>query len=249
MKNDIVVYTAIFNNYDTLKKIKNHKNCDFVCFTDDSNLKSKFYDVRVVEKIHNDPTRNARMYKILPHRFLPEYKYSIWLDASMLTKKGFNPQVMIKENLQDVSLSTFKHPSRTCLYDEFDACIKLRLDDIGLMETQRNKYLSEKHPHNNGLLWSGCLLRKHNEKEIIDFDEAWWNELSNYSKRDQLSFNYIACKNKLHFKMLDINMYDNKYFFYVGHKDIGRKRDAFIKYVETMLKKYTDIDLSQITKK
>ena len=41
MIKEYVVYTAIFNNYDKLinSNIKNDK-IDFLCFTDDKNLKS-----------------------------------------------------------------------------------------------------------------------------------------------------------------------------------------------------------------
>lgn len=249
MHNDIVVYTAIFNKYDTLKKIKKNKNYDLICFTDDPHLTSDIYTIKLVKRKFSDPTRDARMYKILPHKFLSEYKYSMWLDASMLTKKGFDPEKMISEHLQNTSFTTFKHPGRNCVYDEFTACIDLQIDDTKLMHAQQKKYLEENYPRKNGLIWSGCIMRKHNKKEIIRFDEMWWKELCNFSRRDQLSFNYIAYKTRLLYTTLDINMYDNNYFFYVGHKSLKRKCDALIQYIETFFKKHINFNIKKITKK
>ena len=52
MKNDIVnnkvliVYTAIFDNYDQLIDPKSlYKNCKFICFTNNKDLKSKIWEI------------------------------------------------------------------------------------------------------------------------------------------------------------------------------------------------------------
>ena len=50
------------------------------------------------------------------------------------------------------------------------------------------RYKKEKFPDNNGLI-EGCLIiRKHNEKEVINQMENWFEEIEKYSHRDQLSF-------------------------------------------------------------
>ena len=46
--------------------------------------------------------------------------------------------------------------------------------------------------------------------------ETWWNEIKYNSKRDQLSFNYIAWKNNLKFNYIEADARDNKYFFNHG---------------------------------
>ena len=43
------------------------------------------------------------------------------------------------------------------------------------------------------------VLRRHNETDVVDSMEDQWVELKYNSKREQLSFNYIAWKNKLKF--------------------------------------------------
>ena len=49
--------------------------------------------------------------------------------------------------------------------------------------------------------------------------EDWWLEIKHNSRRDQLSFNYIAWKNNFNFKYLDGDSRKNKYFLQTGrHK-------------------------------
>lgn len=47
----IVVYTVIFNDYDFLKPhpIK-YDNIDYICFTNNKNLKSNFWTVKYIKK-------------------------------------------------------------------------------------------------------------------------------------------------------------------------------------------------------
>ena len=42
--------------------------------------------------------------------------------------------------------------------------------------------------------------------------EKWWEMILNYSKRDQLSFNYIMWKYPTEYSMLQWDDIDNKYF-------------------------------------
>ena len=83
--NDIVVYTAIFGDYDTLFTPQTSPNCDFICFSD-KKIKAKGWQVRVVTPAYEDSTRNARMYKVLPHRYLGSYDVSVWVDGNILIR-------------------------------------------------------------------------------------------------------------------------------------------------------------------
>ena len=42
--------------------------------------------------------------------------------------------------------------------------------------------------------------------------EDWWTEIKYGSKRDQLSFNYVAWKNKTKFNYMDGDSRNNQYF-------------------------------------
>ena len=47
------------------------------------------------------------------------------------------------------------------------------------------------------MIWEiegALIVRKHNEKECVYLMEQWWEQIKNYSHRDQLSFNYVLWK-------------------------------------------------------
>ena len=54
--------------------------------------------------------------------------------------------------------------------------------------------INENFPRNTNLVQSGVLLRKHNNDKCIFMMNKWWEMIKNYSKRDQLSFNYVFWK-------------------------------------------------------
>ena len=95
-------------------------------------------------------------------------------------------------------------------------------DNPNLIQKQINRYKSEGYPPNNGLVVQMEVLRRHNKKDVIDAMELHWEELKHNSKREQLSFNYIAWKTKLNFNYIQGDSRNNKYFVNVGaHK--GKK--------------------------
>src|SRR5688572_2248785 len=95
----IAIYTAIFADYDTLKLPPQDTGCDYFCFTDNHNLRSDIYKIRLQSRRFANPARDARYYKILSHQVLPQYRYSLWVDASASFK--FN-------NIQEFVRSTLK---------------------------------------------------------------------------------------------------------------------------------------------
>ena len=56
------------------------------------------------------------------------------------------------------------------------------------------------------------LVRKHNEIDVIEISEDWWEEVKSGSRRDQLSFNYVAWKNNFNIKYMDGDIRNNEYF-------------------------------------
>ena len=73
------------------------------------------------------------------------------------------------------------------------------------------RYKKENFPDNKGLIESCLLIRKHNENQCIKIMNKWYNEIKNYSHRDQLSFNYIYWKNNIKIKYIS-KQYAIKYF-------------------------------------
>ena len=226
--NKKVIYTAVTGGYDNIVKPKYIPDgFDFICFSD-TDIQSDFWDIRKILPLYSDSTRTARKYKILPHRFLSEYDLSIWVDGNFLIRNDLNE--LIEKYLSDSNMACYDHNQcrldpRGCIYEEAKAILWLGQNDPNkkykdipkTVVEQVNKYNEEGYPTGNGLIMSGVLLRKHNEIDVVKSMESWWEELKLHSRRDQLSFNYIAWKTELNFNLIDGDIRDNDYFYLLGH--------------------------------
>jgi hypothetical protein len=219
----IVVYTAISNNYDTLREPDCFSSaCDYVCFSDNPHLQSQCWSVRLLGGNGSEPIRRARKPKILPHRYFPDYECSVWVDGN-LTIIG-DVQELVEQYLAENNLAFFKHPDgRNCIYQEAEACIRFRKDREEIIRQQIARYRSFDYPEHNGLLASGVILRRHNRPDIVRTMEEWWEEIVHYSRRDQLSFNFVAWKNKTAYTLIDNNIRDNRYFRWQPHDSLVKK--------------------------
>ena len=223
-----VIYTAIFGDYDYLEKPKFIPDgFDFICFTD-SDMKSDFWKIEKVTPLYQDSTRNARKYKLLPHRFLPQYDVSIWMDGNFLIRSDLNE--MVDRYLSDKNFACHDHNNcildpRDCIYQEAEAILwlgendpnKKFKDEPSVIKKQIDGYFNEGYPHRNGLIVSGILLRRHNEKDVIRTMERWWEEVKYGSKRDQLSFDYSVWKTGLKYNYIEGDIRDNNYFQLLSH--------------------------------
>lgn len=224
VKNSIVVYTAIYGGCDGLLPQKKCKGVDYICFSD-REMHASPWDVRVMEAKGPDPVRCAKEYKILPHRFFPEYEYSIWIDGNYLIVGDLYK--LLSEVLKIENMAVFDHnetygDNRNCLYKEYESILRLGRetgcykDDPEIMKKQIARYRSEAYPENNGLIFASILIRRHNKEAVKEAMELWWREIENGSRRDQLSFNYVAWKSGLNMHVIKENIRDNRWFYMIG---------------------------------
>ena len=162
----LVIYTVIVGGYDTLKEPEFFDdNCDYICFTDDKELTSDIWQIQLIGKTDLDNTRMQRMYKILPHRFLPEYEYSIYIDGNVRIIGSFRD--FVKSEWRGAALLGLKHPSRDNAYDEAEACINLKKDAPEIILKQIDKYKSEGYKADNALTVNNIIFRKNKDEHLI----------------------------------------------------------------------------------
>jgi hypothetical protein len=219
VKSNLVVYTAIFGDYDELIEPKEkYDGCDFICFTDQKNLKSDIWQIKVIEKCDLPPNIMNRKYKMLPHLFFKEYKWSLYVDGNIAIIG--NPLELVKKYSNKNNMLIPKHFSRNCIYEEAKECVILGKATYKEIKIQIEKYKKEGFPKNFGLGENNIILRKHNNKKVIKMMNDWWKEFNSYKvKRDQLSLAYVLWKNNEEFNYMDeSSRNENKYFKYVYHK-------------------------------
>lgn len=220
MKNKFVAYTALFGDYDNLvDPQEKYEGCDFICFTDQKNLKSDIWDIKIIEECDLPPNMMNRRYKILPHLFLSEYEQSLYIDANIHTIG--NPVDLSKKYLAEWDIATPKHLERDCIYQEAKVCLLLEKTKFYETINQMNKYKANSFPRKFGLSDNSMIFRNHTKHLIVEVMESWWNELNNETQRDQLSLGYILWKYKMQFNfMIENARSHNNYFVLLPHKQI-----------------------------
>lgn len=184
------VYTAIFGGRDSYRE---PPEGDYDCFLfTDAPVATKHAQVRQYPMvIPGDPTRSARMFKLLPHVFLPDYELTLWMDGDFALQ-DVDVAAMEKAYLSEAHLATFVHRFRKCAYDEAMECVIRDLDEPLRIGRQMARYERIGFPRQMGLAETGIQLRHSQEPSIKLFGAEWWREVLYGSRRDQLSFNFTA---------------------------------------------------------
>jgi hypothetical protein len=204
------IYTAIYGNKDNLvDPPANSGDVDYICFTD-SDLTSNTWNVIKTPGTHEDPVRSAKIYKILPHRYLKEYDVSIWIDGNVRIRNDVLP--LVEKCYTESKFMIFEHIDRNCIYAEAEECKRVRLDQGSVINDQMMRYRETGYPSGNGLVIASVMVRRHMDPEIVKNMEDWWTEISNGSRRDQISFNYVAWKNDFKYNIIPTPFRDNTYF-------------------------------------
>lgn len=221
-KNKKVIYTCITGGYDTLMPLSYvNSDFDYICFSD-FDIKSDFWKIRrIPEELNSlDNIRKQRYVKLNPHKFLPEYDFSIWIDGNVDIKGDVDNYLKENNVNPEVSIYVGEHPQRRCIYEEAKACIRLKKDSEDVINKQIEDYRKEGFPSSFGLPQTCIMFRYHNDKHCIKLMENWWKEVETKSYRDQLSFNYALWKNQdVKIKYLDKTIFKCQYFKWnSGHK-------------------------------
>lgn len=165
-----------------------YENKDWVlnCFTD-RKITSKNWNIINVEC--TDKLKKSREIKIRCDQYI-DFDICIYIDARFTIK--CNLDKFVEKNLKNDFL-LMKHHRRCCAYDEARRCILKKRDNKDIISKQTDKYLREGFPKNFGLYACGIMVRK-NTTDIINFMKLWYDEVHDYSYRDQISFPYTLWK-------------------------------------------------------
>lgn len=188
----IAVITSIFGDNIKLHDPSNtFDNTDYIAFVD------REHDCKVWKQIISpsfsmdkqyQSRRDAKIYKIMPHLFLPEYDVYIWTDPTH--ELVSDPHSICDEYLVDNDIALFRHTSRRCAYREANEIIKLNYDHIDLVESQKKFYEESGFPKGLGLFELPVSIRK-NCSTINAMNMRWWEQICKYSSRDQISLPFI----------------------------------------------------------
>lgn len=209
-KNKIAIYTAFTGDYDYLKEPEFiDDNCDYICFTNNPNLESDTWKIIQMADSTLDDNRIAKQYRLFPHKYLSDYKYSFWLDGTFKIVGSIREYVYKYVNSP---MLVVVHPERDCIYDEALGSIPFERYPNYTIEKQVNDYRKMGMPEHYGLIASGALFRQHNHPDVIKLMEDWWREIIKYTNQDQLSLPYLMWKHDFHPSVSPVYYWINDYW-------------------------------------
>lgn len=184
------IYTALIGGYDQIQQPGvADDDFDFILFTDEVKESSVgVWQARNVSYRSEDKTRIARYVKTHPEELLPEYAATLWIDANIQITSHLIYERVRELFKTGIQIASVKHPWRDCIYDE--AYQVYGLDYESVIFNWCHYLRSIDYPRNNGLFETGLLYRLYDD-DIKSIDDLWWECISVYSRRDQLSFNFV----------------------------------------------------------
>ena len=221
---NFVVYTCITGNYDWLwPPLVSPKNIHYVCFSDSYLGFKNGWEIRSIpDGLRNLPNNLINRYiKLFPHKFFPEYEWSVYVDGNVRILGDLTQALDILEK-NNFLIGCPRHPDRSNIYQERIACKSLGKflgSDAEIVDTQITAYELEGMPIDQPLTENNFIVRKHVDPAIHKIMNDWWGQIEKYSKRDQISFPYVVWKSELSVFMFDFSSSSNNgYIKRVGHR-------------------------------
>ena len=218
-----VVYTAVVGSYDKiLQPDCIDEGFDYLFFSNDILCQQVgVWKIREIPYVDPDNTRVSRWVKTHPEELLSEYDASVWVDANVVILTSYIYERALELYSNGVFISSMCHCVRDCIYQEASFVayrgIEKELIVLNWLRTLR----TVSYPHHNGLFETNVLFRAHRQEEIITLDKEWWSIINQYSRRDQLSFNYCLWKLIIDcpfFISSTENVRNSEHFQYIAHK-------------------------------
>lgn len=195
-KTRLAVYTVLVGEKEALNNPLHYLgpdastdiDIDFFCFSDNEALTSPTWKIRHFQHPMVPPEKMSRLPKSQPHKFFPDYEYSLYIDNTVVFKRL--PQ---EADITNAVFRGFRHPWRSSPLDEADIVVKGGLDSADVVASQIGFYARHTPLKSIDRLTAGTvLLRKHHHPSVQKFGELWWEQILLFSKRDQISLDLCA---------------------------------------------------------
>ena len=189
------IYTAMVGGYDEIMQpMVVDDRFDYILFSNDiKEDRVGVWQVRPIAYTNHDNTRICRYVKTHPEELLSGYDASVWMDSNIRIITSYLYGRVVELYRCGVEVASINHQGRQCIYDEAFEVLDEFCESEEIVLKWCHKLRKEKYPVNNGLFETGVLYRIASSKTAF-LDELWWQCINDYSKRDQLSFNYALWK-------------------------------------------------------
>ncbi len=214
VRNKIVVYTCVAKNYDKIVAPSViEEGIDYVCFTDRP-LKHiphpwRAEQFRAPPRVTNGHDIN-RYHKIFPHHVLAGYDYSIYLDGN-ISYCGSIQEIITRLQASGLALLAFSHDTGWDRKVEKEVVVcreRGKFDAFDELQSSRQLEVYRAKGFDTGsyITENNFLVRFHNHPQFDTTMSLWWSQLFEFTKRDQLSLQYVCWQTKLPWGFLDLDL-------------------------------------------
>ena len=223
-----VIYTAVIGDYDHIEQPRViDDRFDYILFSDSIDEEYVgIWKIRRVNYYNKVQTKIARYVKTHPEELLPEYDFSVWIDSNICIVTPYIYERSVELYKNNSLIATVWHTSHQCIYDESFLVLALKFEQESIILDWCHRLQKEKYPKDNGLCETGLMFRVHSKQQVRMLDQLWWNCIDSYSRRDQLSFNYVLWKLGIAYEFFlpkTMNVWISPDFEYFYHANDSQK--------------------------
>lgn len=213
----MVVYTAVFGGYDLIfKPLCKSFLIDYIVFSDiDCTEINGWRNIYIGDFLAGGLSLSGknRYIKLFAHRLLSNYSYSIYVDSNIRVLPEIDK--LFKRLIDSqIPFAVPRHPSRSRLLEEVEACERLRkTNDYMRLRQEYQSYLEYGFDDSVGLTENNIIFRDHADPNLDKMMAEWWSLIVDGVGRDQISLPFLRWKYDWKVLMLDQNARDKNLFF------------------------------------
>jgi O-antigen biosynthesis protein len=212
----VAIYTAIFGGYDSLRDQPACPGVDYVCFTDDPQLNSSQWTVRLAPSRYQHPRMSAKWFKMLSHKALADFRYTIWIDGGIQLASNHFADAMLSA-LDGRGIALIRHPVRDNILEEAEFSVELpRYRDLPMLG-QVAHYRSKGFKDDWGLYAGTIIVRDNAIRRIRCLNRLWMKANLRWTYKDQLSLPYLLWKLDIEPAVISCDLWHNDLFSMVPH--------------------------------
>lgn len=240
----IYIYSCVTGGYDTCPPNVAARDSfdDCVLFADNISMQSSAWKLSALRSpdtlIRGDLIN--RYHKFFAESLFPDADISIYIDGNIEVLQSLHPLVDQFASSNAV-FGCLIHPQRKYLLDELRACKRLgkfKYDDEMRVDSQLSSYMQDGFPFDFPLYSAGVLFRRHGLSSALnEAMSMWWQQINQYTCRDQLSLPYVLWKSKLSYMAFDLDIFENPYFLRRPHSYNPGFANRLKKYINCIAKK------------
>jgi hypothetical protein len=170
-----------------------HSDLDlhFVCFTDNPAPRSDVWELRRLDRVPLPPEKLSRRPKALPHEYLADFDFSLYVDNIVVFKRL--PRAADLCTDAPYLFKVYRHATRSDPRQEAEAIAHIGYEQADRLCAQLDHYERLLKVDEIGPL-STCtvILRQHRHPALVALGVTWWEQILNFSKRDQMSFDFAV---------------------------------------------------------